>query len=95
MFIKPQLSKASLDFRVQRLDLTLRSSTFYHGDLSAAFTNMILGLLIYQMGTMVLLDKVIERDSNYMAKANLFCRCNILISIIVIITAQREGIFII
>lgn len=39
---------------------------------------------------MVLLDKEIEKESNHMTKDHLFYRSNILISITVMITVQRE-----
>lgn len=42
---------------------------------------------------MVLLDKEIEKESNHMTKDHLFYRSNILISITVMITVQRERMF--
>lgn len=47
------------------------------------------------MGAVVLLDKVFERESDYMTKGHLFRKRTIVISTMVIITVQREIIFII
>ena len=60
-----------------------------------SFTHMSLGWLIRLMQGVVLLDKEFVRESDYMTKGNLFCKSNILISIIVVSTVQREIIFII
>ena len=56
---------------------------------------MSLGWLTCSKWAAVLLDKEFVRESDYMTKENLFCKSNILISIMVVSTVQREIIFII
>lgn len=91
VLIDLQPSKRSLEFGVRGLNLRPRLAHSTMKTLSASFTSISLGLLICQMGRMLLLDKVIDRELDNMAKDNLFCRSSILISIVVIITMQRES----